>query len=171
MNKVIALFKYVAKYKTQVYATISAHILSALFTVISFPLIIPFFNILFQSDVESVGKPESLWQIDQYLKFQFASLIENSTKQRALLIVCFAILVTFFFKNLFRYLASYFITPVRNNIVADMRDNLFDKYLSLPMGFFSEERKGNLITRMSNDITEIEHSLSLIHISEPTRPY
>jgi subfamily B ATP-binding cassette protein MsbA len=159
MNKLSSLFSYVSKYRKQVYATIIAHILSALFTVISLPLIIPFFNILFQSDVETAVKPDSFWQIDQFLKYQFASLIENSTKQKALLYVCIAILFTFFFKNLFRYLASYFITPVRNNIVADMRDNLFQKYLSLPMSFYSEERKGNLITRMSTDITEIEHSI------------
>lgn len=159
MNKLLSLLQYASKYRSQVYATICAHFLSALFTVISLPLIIPFFNILFQSNVEAVAKPDSIWNIDQFLKFQFFQLIENSSKQKALLVVCIAILITFFFKNLFRYLASYFITPVRNNIVADMRDNLFEKYLSLPMSFYGDERKGNLITRMSTDITEIEHSI------------
>ena len=159
MKKLLSLLRYASKYKSQVYATILSHFLSAIFTVISLPLIIPFFNILFQSDVEVIAKPESIWNVDQFLKFQFYQLIESSTKQNALLVVCIAILITFFFKNLFRYLASYFITPVRNNIVADMRDNLFEKYLSLPMSFYSEERKGNLITRMSTDITEIEHSI------------
>ncbi len=159
MRKLKSLFSYVRTYKSQVYATIIAHILSALFTVISIPLIIPFFNILFQSDIESIAKPDSIWQLDQFLKYHFSQLLETSTKQRALLMVCLAIVCTFFFKNLFRYLASYFITPVRNNIVADMRDQLFAKYLSLPLSFYSEERKGNLITRMSSDITEIEHSI------------
>ncbi len=159
MKRLKNLFSYVSKYRSKVYATIIAHILSAIFTVISLPLIIPFFNILFETENEPVAKPASVWQIDQFLQFQFSELITNYSRQKALLIVCIVIIITFFFKNLFRYLASYFITPVRNSIVADMRDRLFNKYLSLPMNFYSEERKGNLITRMSTDITEIEHSI------------
>jgi len=159
MKRLKSLFSYVSAYKGKVYATIIAHLLSAVFTVISLPLIIPFFNILFETENEPVAKPESIMQFDQFLQYQFTELITNYSKQQALLVVCLAIIVTFFFKNLFRYLASYFITPVRNSIVADMRDSLFQKYLSLPMHFYTEERKGNLITRMSTDITEIEHSI------------
>ena len=159
MKRLKSLFSYVSAYKSKVYATIVAHLLSAIFTVISLPLIIPFFNILFETENQPVTRPESAAQVDQLLQFYFSELITSYSKQQALLVVCLAIIVTFFFKNLFRYLASYFITPVRNSIVADMRDRLFGKYLSLPMNFYSEERKGNLITRMSTDITEIEHSI------------
>lgn len=151
--------QYVSAYKYQVWMTILSHSLSAIFTVVSLPLIIPFFQILFDVQEPVVERPNSAMDIDGQLKYYFANLLNTYEKQDALLVVCLAIIVVFFFKNLFRYAASYFITPVRNSLVADIRRSLFKKYLSLPMSFFTEEKKGNLIARMSNDVFEIEHSI------------
>lgn len=159
MKRFWSLMQYVSAYRYQVWMTILSHSLSALFTVVSLPLIIPFFQILFDVQETVVEQPTSAMDIDGHLKYYFANILNTYDKQDALLIVCLAIIVVFFFKNLFRYLASYFITPVRNSLVADIRKGLFKKYLSLPMSFFTDEKKGNLIARMSNDVTEIEHSI------------
>lgn len=159
MKRFWTLLQPIADYKVQVWLTIIAHIFSAIFTVISLPLIIPFFQILFDAEPAQMDEPTDSFDIDGQLKFFFVNLVKNYDKQHALLIVCISIIIVFFFKNLFRYSASYFITPVRNSLVADIRSSLFQKYLTLPMSFFTEESKGNLITRMSSDVTEIEHSI------------
>jgi len=159
MKRFWTLLKHIANYRVQVWMTIIAHILSAIFTVISLPLIIPFFQILFDAETPVIAKPTNPYDFDGQLKYFFTDLVNSYDKQHALLIVCLAIIVVFFFKNLFRYAASYFITPVRNSLVADIRNDLYKKYLSLPMAFFTDESKGNLITRMSSDVTEIEHSI------------
>lgn len=151
--------RYIAAYRAQVWLTILAHVLSAIFTVVSLPLIIPFFQILFDRKSAVSELPKNNFDIAGQLKYYFTQLINQYDRSDALLVVCLFIIVTFFFKNLFRYLASYFITPVRNSLVADIRQSLYTKYLELPMSFFTEARKGNLITRMSSDVTEIEHSI------------
>ncbi len=159
MKRFWTLLQPIADYKFQVWLTIIAHIFSAIFTVVSLPLIIPFFQILFESEPPEVPEPTGSYDLEGQVKYFFVNLVKNHDKQEALLIVCASIIVVFFFKNIFRYAASYFITPVRNNLVADIRSKLFQKYLTLPMSFFTEESKGNLITRMSSDVTEIEHSI------------
>jgi len=159
MKRFWKLLHHVSDYKFQVWMTILSHILSAVFTVVSLPLIIPFFQILFDAEPPVAASPSGNFDIEGHLKYFFTDLVNSNDKQTALLYVCLAIVLVFFFKNLFRYLASYFITPVRNSIVADIRDQLFQKYLTLPMSFFTDQSKGNLITRMSSDVTEIEHSI------------
>ncbi|MCL4150110.1 UNVERIFIED_CONTAM: hypothetical protein GTU68_056932, partial [Idotea baltica] len=85
--------------------------------------------------------------------------IINDGQEAALVFVCGAILVTFFFKNVFRYLALFFMAPARNGIVRDLRKELFDKVLSLPLSYFSEERKGDLMSRITADVQEVEMSI------------
>ncbi|MEY2904727.1 MAG: hypothetical protein RJA52_743, partial [Bacteroidota bacterium] len=76
-----------------------------------------------------------------------------------LAIVCGAILVVFFFKNLFRYLSLFFMAPVRNGIIRDLRKQLFAKMLSLPLAYFNDERKGDLMSRITSDVQEVEWSI------------
>jgi ABC-type multidrug transport system fused ATPase/permease subunit len=86
-------------------------------------------------------------------------LIVEQGKGAALAFVCFSILGVFFFKNLFRYLSLFFMAPVRNGIIRDLRQQLFDKVLFLPLAYFSEERKGDLMSRITADVQEVEWSI------------
>ena len=74
----------------------------------------------------------------------------------ALMLISLLVVIMFFFKNLTRYLGMYFLVPIRNGVVRDIRRDVYHKILSLPIGYFTDERKGDLMARMTNDVQEIE---------------
>ena len=154
---------YLRNYKSKVTLNIISNVLTAFFTIVSIPLLIPFLEILFDRTTPVTIKPELNWlQLDSlkdYFYYQFSQLIINEGKEAALVYVCGAILLTFFFKNLFSYLSLFFMAPVRNGIVRDIRRQLFDKILVLPLAYFSNERKGDLVSRMTADVQELEWSI------------
>ena len=145
-------------YKKNVILAIVSNVLMAIFTVVSIPMIAPFFDILFSQEVVVVPKPENN-NLSDNLDYLFSQLVINYTPQKALLIVIAAMLVVFFLKNLFRYLALYFMAPVRNGIIYDLRKQIFEKYIDLPLSFYSTEKKGDLMNRMTSDVQEIEWSI------------
>ena len=154
------LLSYIKNYKQQVILSAVSNILTALFTVVSIPLIIPFFQILFGQEAAVSTGNESLDEgLVTQLKMYFVNIIETSGKGQALLMVCIMIAAVFFLKNLFRYLALYFMAPVRNGIVRNIRSSLFQKYLTLPLAFHTEERKGDLLSRITSDVQEVEWSI------------
>ena len=154
------LLGYLKAYRKFVFLNILCNVLMAIFMVISIPAIIPFFNILFDRAPQIIEKPElSFSTLDVYAKYQFSHLINTYTRADALAIVCLVIVLIFFFKNLFRYLAVFFMAFVRNGIVRDVRKRLYEKYLNLPFSFFGNERKGDLISRITTDVQEIEQSI------------
>jgi subfamily B ATP-binding cassette protein MsbA len=73
--------------------------------------------------------------------------------------LCLGIVILFFLKNLFRYLAMYFLAPVRNGVVSDLRQKVYNKILGLPLGYFSDERKGDIMSRTTSDVAEVEWSI------------
>ena len=145
-------------YKKNVILAIVSNVLMAIFTVVSIPMIAPFFDILFSQEVVALSKPEDN-NLPDNLDYFFSQLVINYTPQRALLIVIAAMLVVFFLKNIFRYLALYFMAPVRNGIIYDLRKQIFEKYIDLPLSFYSTEKKGDLMNRMTSDVQEIEWSI------------
>ncbi len=134
------------------------NVLYSIFTVISIPLIIPFFQLLFDRMDSIPVSPENK-DITSWLQYGFGRLIEDMGQQQALLMVCLAIVLVFFVKNLFRYLALYVLTPVRTGLVRDLRSKLFSKYLHMPLSWYSDERKGDLISRINLDVQEVEWSI------------
>lgn len=156
------LLGYIRAYRLQVAFSILSNILMAVFTVLSIPLISPFLEIIFQKEVRPLAPPGqglNLRNMEQYFNYFLTNLILDYGRDRALLFVCAAILIIFFGKNLFRYLAMFFMAPTRNGIVRDVRGQLFAKLLRLPLGYFSEERKGDLMSRITADVQEIEWSI------------
>lgn len=157
------LLQYIRNYKAHFSLAIVSNVLTALFTVISIPLLIPFLDILFDRREGVQVKPEvSLFNpqsIEQYVQYYLTNLIETQGKESALIMVCLAIVSTFFLKNLFRYLSMFFMAPLRNGIVRDLRKQLFDQVLVLPLSYFSEERKGDLMSRMTSDVHEVQWSI------------
>jgi subfamily B ATP-binding cassette protein MsbA len=125
-------------------------------------MVIPFLGILFETQ-EKVTNPPPLSINATAIKDNFyaliSSIIDDKGKIEALLFICILVLVTFFFRNLFRYLSLYFLIPIRNGVVHDLRMDLHKKIISLPIPFFTEKRKGDLTARLTSDLVEIEWSI------------
>ena len=162
MNKIRRLLEYIKPYKSLVFGNVMANIFMALFTVVSIPAIIPFLQILFDRAPVVKQAPTWAWNISamvEYSQHAFSELIKNEGKEYALGFICIIIVLLFFFKNLFRYLSLFFMAPVRNGIVRDIRQQLFSKMMHLPLAYFSDERKGDLMSRITADVQEVEWSI------------
>jgi len=139
-------------------SSVFCHVMMALFTVISIPLIIPFFQVLFSRTPTQTLMPDSKWDLIGWLEYYFVGILETHGTDRAILMVCGAIVVTFLLKNLFRYLAMYFMVPVRSNVVMDLRSKLYNHYLHQDY-LDNQHKRGDLITRITSDVQEVEWSI------------
>lgn len=162
------LKRYVAPYKKYLWGSVWMNILSAIFNIFSFSLIIPMLNILFKiSDKvyeympleEANGiieKGNALannanWYLDQFIINHGASM--------TLLLLCVFLSVMTLVKTACYFGAAAVMVPIRTGVVKDLRMQIYDKILGLPLGYFSQERKGDLIARMSGDVNEVESSI------------
>ena len=168
MKLYIRILRYIIPYKG--YAALNAlfNILYVAFSLFSLTMIAPFLDLLFlknDSDYTArmaKGIPEFHLNISSLIDnfyFYLTRIIVDQGKIHALVIICILVVVMFFFKNLFRYMALYFLAPVRNRVVRDIRTEIFGKTLVLPLSYYSEERKGDIMSRMTNDVQEIEWSI------------
>jgi ABC-type multidrug transport system fused ATPase/permease subunit len=158
MSAFVRLISRVKQYKKLFALSIVSNILLSVFTVVSIPLLIPFFQILFDKSSPVTSVPET-HDIDLWVNYYLSRLIEDVGKINALIWICVLLVIVFFFKNVFRYLALYFMAPVRNGIIYDLRKELFHKFLDLPLSFYSQEKKGKLLSGMTTDVQEIEWSI------------
>ena len=163
----LRLLRYYAPYKKLLALAVICNLLMSLFMVVSIPVLQPFLQMLFNpgdfkgevTQNNPVVEATGIQAIEQKINGFFADLIQQYGHENALLIVCAFLVFTFFGKNLFRYLSLYFLAPVRNGIVRDLRQKLVGKILDLPLSYFSEERKGDLMSRISADVQEVEWSI------------
>ncbi len=160
MKRFFSLLPYIKPYWTNTFLNVFFTILSVVFSVSTIVLIAPFLGILFGTQ-PLVDKPAhfSISEVTQYIYYFFGYLIKYYGSHYALIIVSFSIVFFSLLRNAFSYLALHFLAPMRANIVRDVRNKLFDKILSLPLSYFSNERKGDLMARMTNDVQEIETSI------------
>lgn len=159
MKDIKAIFQFLAGYISLVSLSLVCHVLMAIFTIISIPLVIPFFHFLFSTTPELAERPDSVMDVIGWLEYYFVELINNHGSQKALVITCIFLSATFFFKNLFRYLAMHFMIPVRSSIVNDLRGNLYDSYMSLSVSAMNEQKRGDLLARITSDVQEVEWSI------------
>ncbi len=162
MHYFLRILKYIKPYTSFAILNIVSNIISILFSLVSLTMVIPFLGILFGTQAK-VYNPQPLSFSATAIKDNFYAIISSTIDEKgkvdALLFICILVLITFFFRNLFRYLALYFLTPIRNGIVHDLRMDLHKKIISLPLPFFTEKRKGDLIARLTSDLVEIEWSI------------
>jgi len=163
MKKISRLLRYLAEYKGKIGLYFLFNLFSIAFGLLSFTMLIPVLKVLFDSaDIKQpVLHPAlnlSFTNIQQDVDY-FKNILQHTDKYTALAAVCVTVVVFTILKNLFLYLALYILNPLRNAVLRRLRDELFTKTLSLPIGFFTEERKGDLISRMTNDINEVELSI------------
>jgi ABC-type multidrug transport system fused ATPase/permease subunit len=152
------LISRIKDYKRNFILSIVSNVLFSIFTIISIPLLVPFFTILFDRSVPNPVVPSGN-NMNDWIKYYISYLINEHGKEMTLLYVCIALIIVFFLKNLFRYSAQYFITPMRYGIIYDLRKKLFQKYLDLPLSFYSNERKGALLSSITVDVQEVEWSI------------
>jgi subfamily B ATP-binding cassette protein MsbA len=156
----LTLLKYYRPYKRLIVLAALSNLLMSIFMVVSIPVLQPFLQILFNpGELKASNTAKGYQGFEAWLNNFFYQLIAQHGQEKALLIVCIFLVITFFGKNLFRYLSMYFLAPVRNGIVRDLRQKLMEKTVALPLSYFSEERKGDLMSRVSSDVQEIEWSI------------
>ena len=168
MNILSLLKRFVGPYRWQVAANLCFNILSTLLSLFSFATIIPVLQILFglsQSTashiaMESATSAQELLAIlKNNLYYYLQTLIETQGAQSVLLLLGGCLVILTGFKCLTAWLANYFMVPIRTGVLRDLRARLFRKVVSLPIGFFTEERKGDVMSRMTNDVNEVEASI------------
>ena len=162
--KIIALAK---NYRTSLGLNVFFNIIAVLFGLFSFLFFMPFLTALFNSNelekIQAVGPPEkfsySFKSLTEQGNYWMSEYLISHSKFGMLVILCCIILGMILVKNMARYLALYFMAGVRNRIVRDYRNKIYNKILALPLSYFSDERKGDIISKMTNDVKEIEWSV------------
>jgi ATP-binding cassette, subfamily B, bacterial MsbA len=138
------------------------NLLSVVFSLVSLAMLAPFLQLLFGKDQLVNLEPPLHFSVSallQYLKYFLSTLISKYGVQYALAAICVIIIVSIFLKNLFYYLTLRVVSPVRNHVMTRLRADMYAKILTLPIGYFTEQRKGDIISRMSNDTNEVEWSI------------
>ncbi len=163
---ITVLRRFVPPYKRYLVWSVVFNILSAVLNIFSFMAIIPILQILFQTGGDSV--PQSLMPISwdnlqeafsNNANYYVGQLIQNIGPTTTLLVIGIFLAFMTFLKTGAYFLSSATIIPIRTGVVRDIRNQLYHKITSLPLGFFSEERKGDIIARMSGDVAEVENSI------------
>ena len=169
MRKVIKKLKpYILPFKTHVYWNIFYNILYALFGTLSFVTLIPMLRVLFDKSKRITEEPvyNGVSDLFEYLENSFyykvTQLTEKGDAQFALLYVVALVIFTFLLKNLAGYLASYHMLKLRNGVMANLRKVMFNKIIQLPISFYSEKRKGDVMSRMLGDIGDMQNSFFII---------
>ena len=170
MDSFKKIFKFGKPYKKFIFLNIFFNILYAIFSALSFLSLMPMLEVLFGNSSKVYEKPNfddfSSFgnNLEAWLNFQVSSFANNDPN-KALIFVILTILILFFLKNLFNYLAMYFITFFRNGILKDLREKLYEKIIRLPIPFYQRKDKGDVISRITSDVIEIQLSfLSILEI-------
>lgn len=150
-------------YRANIGLNIIFNLLAVIFALGSLALVVPVLEVIFNTTETALHPPVNTGDyfsyFKEYLYYEIGTRMDQVGQADALLYVCFWVIGAFFLKNLFNYLALFFITPLRNGITRDIRLQMHDKILNLPIGYFTEQRKGDIISRMTSDLKEIEWSI------------
>ena len=154
---------YVKPYWFSVVLNLIFNLMAIFFSLFSFALVVPFLNLLFQTDaIQAVAKPEFHLSSDYligYLNYVMSNIILEKGHAYALVFVCLFLLVAFFFRNLGRFCASYFMAKARVGAIKDLRRDIYNKILILPLSFYSKQKKGDIMARITTDVQEVEVSI------------
>ena len=150
------IFKYIHIPKNKLALYLFYALLSTLFSLISINALAPFMNIIFKAkSAIPTDQPKQLGRFNNF----FELFIRNHTPLYALGVICILMIFSILLKNIFVYLSLYVSTPLRSRILADFRLRLYTKILQLPVSFFTEQKKGDLMSRMIGDIAEVQNSI------------
>ena len=166
MNNILGkILRFAKPYKSYGILNIVSNVLYAFFNVLSIIIFIPTLGILFDNQEKVFEKPvyngfsDLKTYAEDSLNYYLTDTVEANGPMAALAFICIASIVIFFLKNLFRYAAMYFLAFLRTGMVKDIQDELYHKTVDLPLSYFSEQRKGDLLARMTSDVKEVEGSI------------
>ncbi|MEY4012084.1 MAG: hypothetical protein RIT22_1208 [Bacteroidota bacterium] len=162
------LIPYTKPYKSHIFWNVVFNILYALFSTLSMITMFPLLEVLFKKSEAVIKAPvySGIQNIGQYGKdwlfFTISDFNQKQGPQFALFLAVVLVIVTFLLKNLFNYLASYHITHLKNGVLRDLRQKMYYKIIDLPISYYSEKRKGDIMARMLGDVNEVQNSFFTI---------
>lgn len=162
------IFRFAIPYKKYAYLNIFFNILYALFSTLSFVALMPMMDVLFDQSkkvrIEPVyhGITSIKSYCSDYISYHLTYITEHDGISYTLAVLVVGIITIFLLKNICDYLAMFFITFLRNGILQDLRNAMYKKTLELPLSFFSEKRKGDVISRISGDVYEVQNSFLMV---------
>jgi ATP-binding cassette, subfamily B, bacterial MsbA len=162
------IIPFAKKFKGHIFWNVFFNILYALFSTLSFVALFPLMEVLFNMNEKVTKLPiyKGIWNLgsygQQYLQYYITKLSVENGEQYALLLTVALVISTFLFKNVFNYFASQHITKVKNGVLHDLREKMYDKIISLPISYYSEKRKGDVMARMLGDVNEVQNSFFMI---------
>lgn len=166
MRSYFKILKLALGYRLYALLNVLCNVLYVVFNLFSLLVFIPFLDLIFTDEALPAITEPPAWgtvsaseYISDYFDFMMYSYIADEGKLAALEFICIAVAVLFVLKNIFRYLAMYFIAAIRNGVMRDLRSQMYSKILSLPLGFYSDERKGDILARCTSDVQEVETSI------------
>jgi subfamily B ATP-binding cassette protein MsbA len=170
MNYFKKILQFARPYRRYGFLNIFFNILYALFSALSFAALIPMLDVLFKPEQKVLAEPiykgfsSSKDYLQDYINYHVTQY-SGDDDMKGLVLVIGLVLVLFLLKNAFNYLAMYFITFLRNGVLKDVRNKMYQKIVDLPISYFSEKRKGDVIARITSDVLEIQHSfLSILEL-------
>ncbi|NCX95292.1 MAG: ABC transporter ATP-binding protein [Chitinophagia bacterium] len=159
MNRLQTILRYLRGFRLKIAQYFIFNFLGIVFGLLSFNMLIPVIEILFGTkQPQKVNVAQMQWGLEK-ANAMFREAVMAQDRLHALGSICVIVVGFTVFKNLFLYLSLYTLNPIRNEVLSRLRLDMFGKILTLPIGYFSEERKGDLISRMTNDINEVELSI------------
>jgi ATP-binding cassette, subfamily B, bacterial MsbA len=161
MKEYSRIFRYLRQYKGKVGLYCLFILLSIIFSIVSLGMLAPFFKLIFLQE-EAGAKPSKnsvIRSVEEWMNQQMQADGVFGGVLGVLGLLCIIIIISVFLKNLFLFLSYYILNPLKNKIVNSLRVELYNKMLHLPIGYFTEKRKGDLISRITNDISEVETSV------------
>jgi subfamily B ATP-binding cassette protein MsbA len=162
MKKYLHVIKYALRYKSNIFLMLLANIFYSVFSVFSLALIVPFLSVLFQQDKPVIIKPEftlSVTAITDTFSFYLGQMISIYGEVYALILIAITMIMLSFLSNLFRYLAQFFSAPLRAGMIYQIRKELYNKLMNLPISYFAKLKKGDMLNRFGTDVQEIEWSV------------
>jgi subfamily B ATP-binding cassette protein MsbA len=162
MRRFVKLLKYLIPYKWLVVQNVIYNMLGAFFALFSFAMVIPFLRVLFNNQPLVTEPAKFAFSTDYFmhmLNYHMSSIMAGHGKMGALILVSILVVLLSVLKNGFTFAASYILSPIRSFVVRDIRNEIYNKVLRLPLAYYTEARKGDVIARISNDVQEVEISV------------
>jgi subfamily B ATP-binding cassette protein MsbA len=162
MKKFYRVLAYIKPYLGYAGLNVVFNLLTIVFSLFSFALLIPFLNLLFGMNELVTDKPElgfTTGAFLDYLNYEISNIILLEGKVQALIYICIILISAFFFRNLARFFSMYFMANVRIGAVKGIRNDVYKKLLVLPLSFYSRHKKGDIIARVTTDVQEVEFSI------------
>ena len=162
MRKYGRVLAYIKPYWGYAALNIFFNLFTIVFSLFTFALLAPFLSLLFGKTELVSEKPELSLSSDaliDYMNYMLSNIIQEQGQMRALLTICFVLLITFFLRNLGRFMSMFFMASVRIGAVRDIRDEVYRKILVLPLSFYHSRKKGDIMARVTTDVQEVEYSI------------